>query len=445
MNGKEIVSKIQQKMRDHHDLFSRAIPLIASENVTSLEVREATLCDFSHRYAEGWPGERVYAGCQHLDEVEFICMDLAKEVFGAKFADVRPISGVVANLVLYSAFSNPGDISMSISIPNGGHISTGPLLTQTGNFMGGTAGAVRGLNVQYIPFNRRELVIDVEKAEEAIKELKPKLLHFGASVFLFPHPVKELAPVAKDLGATVTYDAAHVSGLIACGYFQNPLQEGAMAMSFSTHKTMFGPQHGCVVASTDDPEITDKIKRATFPGLTSNHHLHNVAGLAIALAEIKEFGKAYGGQIIKNSQALAQALEKEGFNVVGKDKGYTKSHTLLVDVSPLQEKAGLGKDIEEALEKADIILNRNLLPWDGLEGRNYLNPGGIRMGTSEVTRIGMKEAEMKEIAKFMRRVVIDREEPTKVAKDVNSFRKAYQKLHYCFSSNEDAYRYIEIS
>ena len=444
MNSQDIVKKIRQKMKEHHELFSRAIPLIASENITSKEVREATLCDFSHRYAEGWPGERVYAGNKHVDEVEFICMDLAKEVFNAKFADVRPISGVVANLVLYSAFTNPGDISMSISIPCGGHISTGPLTTSKGAFMGGTAGAVRGLNVQYIPFDRRGLEIDAEKAEEAIKELKPKLLHFGASVFLFPHPVEKLAPVAKDLGATVTYDAAHVSGLIACGYFQDPLKEGAQAMSFSTHKTMFGPQHGCVVSSTDEEEVTEKIKRATFPGMTSNHHLHNVAGLAIALAEIKEFGKDYGGQIIKNSHALAKALEGEGFTVCAKEKGYTKSHTLLVDVSPLQEKAGLGKDIEEDLEKADIILNRNLLPWDMFEGRNYLNPGGIRMGTSEVTRLGMKEAEMKEIATFMRRIVIDREDVKKVAKEVNGFRSNYQKLHYCFSSNEDAYDYIEL-
>ncbi|MHA1124599.1 MAG: serine hydroxymethyltransferase, partial [Candidatus Heimdallarchaeota archaeon] len=204
------------------------------------------------------------------------------------------------------------------------------------------------------------------------------------------------------------------------------------------------PQHGCVVASTDDEEFTNKIKRATFPGMTSNHHLHNVAGLAIALAEIKEFGKDYGGQVIKNAQSLAKYLEDEGFTVCAKDKGYTKSHTLLVDVSPLQEKAGLGKDIEERLEIADIILNRNLLPWDMWEGRNYLNPGGIRLGTSEITRLGMKEPEMKEIAKFMRRVVIDREDPKKVAKDVNDFRSQYQKLHYCFSSNEDAYKFIEI-
>lgn len=430
-------------MKEHHDLFARAIPLIASENVTSLEVREATVSDFMHRYAEGWPGERVYAGCQYIDDVEFMCMDLAKEVFGAKFADVRPISGVVANLVLYAAFSQPGDISMSISIPCGGHISTGPMYTKSGNVMGGTAGAVRGLDVKYIPFDRRELVIDTEKAEEAIKELEPKLLHFGASVFLFPHPIKELAPVAKDLGGTVTYDAAHVSGLIACGYFQDPLNEGADAMSFSTHKTLFGPQHGTVVAATDDEEVTEKIKRATFPGLTSNHHLHNVAGLAIALAEIKEFGKEYGAQVIKNAQAIAKALEAEGFTVCGKDRGYTKSHTILVDISPLEEKAGLGKDIEEDLEKADIILNRNLLPWDMFEGRHYMNPGGIRLGTSEITRLGMKESEMKEIAKFIRRVVIDREDPKKVAKEVNDFREDYQTIHYCFTPEEQAYKYKE--
>ncbi|GAI31234.1 unnamed protein product [marine sediment metagenome] len=141
---------------------------------------------------------------------------------------------------------------------------------------------------------------------------------------------------------------------------------------------------------------------------------------------------------------LNRALEEEGFEVCGKENGYTKSHTLLVNISELQEKAGLGKDIEEDLERADIILNRNLLPWDMFEGRNYLNPGGIRMGISEVTRLGMKEGEMKAIAHLIRRVVIDREDPKKVAKDVNNFRKDFQKLHYCFSSNEDAYKYIEI-
>ena len=212
-------------------------------------------------------------------------------------------------------------------------------------------------------------------------------------------------------------------------------------MQMSTHKTMTGPQHGMVLAKK---ELGDSIKQATFPGLTSNHHLHNVAGLAIALAELKKFGKAYAGQIIKNSKALGQALYERGFNVLGEEKGFTESHTLLVDITNFKNRVGLGHDIEKRLEEANIIINRNLLPWDISEGRNYLNPGGIRLGTSELTRLGMKESEMQVVADFIKRVVVDKEDPKKIASEVAEFRKDFQKIHYCFESELEAYEYVEL-
>ncbi|MBS7288823.1 MAG: aminotransferase class I/II-fold pyridoxal phosphate-dependent enzyme, partial [Candidatus Freyarchaeota archaeon] len=307
--------------------------------------------------------------------------------------------------------------------------------------LGGTAGSVHGLNVEYFVFDKEEMNIDVEASAEKIVEIKPKLLLFGASVFLFPHPVRELSKVARDVEAYVAYDAAHVAGLIAAGYFQDPLREGADVMSMSTHKTLPGPQHGLVASKEEHAEA---IKRAIFPGLTSNHHLHNVAALAIALAEFMKYGREYAGQIIRNSKALAKALHDGGFDVVGKHKGFTESHTLVVDVSGFKDSVGLGGDIEKLLEKAGIIVNRNLLPWDSSEGRSYINPGGIRLGTSEVTRIGMKEKEMKQIADFMVRVVIDGESPEKVRREVAEFRRDYQKVHYCFDSVTEAYEYIEI-
>lgn len=423
-------------LRMHHEWFHETIPLIASENVPSPAVREALTSDFGNRYAEGWPGERVYAGCSYIDQVEFICLDLMKRLFDAEFVDVRPISGVVANLVVYSAFTEPGDIMMALSIPCGGHITMGK------KKLGGTAGAVRGLEVNYLALDYKELNIDIDKTEQRVHRLvekgtPPKLVMFGASVFPFPHPVKELADVFHDAGATVGYDAAHVAGLIAGGSFQDPLREGADVMSLSTHKTLFGPQHGGV-ASWE--KYAEQIKRAAFPGMLSNHHLHAVAGVAVACAEMLEFGREYTRQVIKNAKALGQALHERGLNVLAEHKGFTKSHVVLIDIT----KHGDGGTIEGELEKANIIINRNLLPWDIKEGRHFEHPGGIRLGTSEVTRLGMGESEMMEIAEFVKRVIVDKEDPKNVAKDVVDFRGDFQKVHYCFESATEAYEYVKI-
>jgi len=423
-------------LQKHHEWFKRSIPLIASENIPSLAVREALISDFGNRYAEGWPGERVYAGCTYIDQVELICIELAKRLFKAEFVDVRPISGVVANLVAYTAFTEPGDYMLALSIPSGGHISTGK------KSLGGTAGAVRDLNVEYMPLDERELNINVDetikKTDTLVKEgHSPKIIMFGGSVLPFPHPVKELEGYFHEHGATVVYDAAHVAGLIAGGIFQDPLREGADAVTLSTHKTLPGPQHGMVVSWEKYAEV---IKKATFPGLVSNHHLHSMAGVAVVLAEMLEFGKAYAEQIVRNAKALGQALYEKGFNVLAEHKGFTDSHVLLIDIT----KEGDGGTIEKQLEKASIIINRNLLPWDIREGRHFMHPGGIRLGTSEVTRLGMKEKDMVEIADFIKRVILDKEPSEKVSEEVSEFRKDFQTIHYCFEKRTEAHSYIKL-
>lgn len=420
----------------HHRWFQQCIPLIASENVPSPAVREAANTDFGNRYAEGWPGERVYAGCRFIDQVEFKCIDLMKRLFNAEFVDVRPISGVVANLAVYTAFTEPGNTLLALSIPCGGHITSGK------KELGGTAGAVKGLIVEYLPLDYKELNIDVDRAKSKVQELAregrpPKFVMFGASVFPFPHPVKELVETIHSVNATVGYDAAHVAGLIAGGQFQDPLKEGADVVSLSTHKTFFGPQHGGILSWEKNAE---KIKKATFPGMVSNHHLHAVAGLTIACAEMLQFGKDYANQIVRNAKALAQALYQRGFNVLAEHKGFTQSHVILIDITKL----GDGGTIEETLEKANIIINRNLLPWDIKEGRHFMHPGGIRMGVSEVTRLGMEDLEMTEVAEFIKRVIMDKESPEKVGIDVAEFRKDYQKVHYCFENATEAYKYVRI-
>jgi len=423
-------------MKEHHRWFSESIPLIASENIPSAAVREALMSDFGNRYAEGWPGERVYAGCVYIDQVELICNELAKKVFRSEFADCRATSGVVANLAIYAAFSQPGDYMIAASIPNGGHISHG----KKENF--GTAGLVHGLNIEYYPFSKEEMTIDVDETKKKVQEMardgkSPKLGMFGGSLFLFPHPVKELANFMHDHGIYINYDGAHVAGLIAGGEFQDPLKEGADSMTMSSHKTLWGPQGGIIVSLEKHAE---PIKKAVFPGNTSSHHLHHVAGKAIALAESLQFGKDYAKQVIKNARALAGELVGFGFGVLGEKKGYTASHQIAVDVS----KFGDGGTIEKDLEKANIILNRQLLPGDIKAGRHYMHPSGVRIGVPEITRLGMKESEMKEVAGFIKRVVVDKQDPHIVAKDVADFRKQFRRLHYAFDNTIGAYEYISL-
>ncbi|MGQ0796101.1 MAG: serine hydroxymethyltransferase [Nitrosopumilaceae archaeon] len=433
---KKSYKEILSMLKEHNNWFENSIPLIASENIPSPAVREATISDFANRYAEGWPGERVYAGCTFIDKVEFKCIDLAKKLFKAQFVDVRPISGVVANLSIYSAFTNPGDVMLAPSIPSGGHISHGK------KEHSGTAGLVHGLDIEFYPFDAEEMSLDVDKTKQKVVELEkagrlPKLAMFGGSVFLFPHPVKELADFLKGYKMFINYDGAHVAGLIAGGQFQDPLREGADAMTMSTHKTLFGPQGGMVVSFE---KYADEIKKATFPGMTSNHHLHHVAGKAIAFAEMIEFGKKYASQVVKNAKALAQALNSFGFGVLGEKRGFTKSHQIVLNVLSF----GDGGVIEADLEKANIIVNRQLIPGDIKAGRNYFHPGGIRLGVAELTRLGMKESEMKQVAEFIKKVVIDKKDRKKVVSEVKLFRKDYQKVHYCFENKTGAYEYIKL-
>ena len=433
---REYYDQVFQLLEKHHQWFGEAVPLIASENISSPAVHEAVATDFAHRYAEGWPGERVYAGCTYIDQVELIAIDLVKKLFNAEFVDVRPISGVVANLVVYTAFAQPDDYMYALPIPCGGHISMGK------KRLGGTAGAVRGLNVEYLAYDHNELNIDVDKTKKSVEELvrqghKPRMIVFGGSVLPFPHPVKELGDYFHSLDGVVVYDAAHVAGLIAGGLFQDPLREGADAVTASTHKTFPGPQHGMVLSWE---RYSDQIKAATFPGMVSNHHLHNVAGLAVAACEMIEFGEEYAKQIVKNAKALGQALYERGIRVLAEHKGFTESHVLLLDIT----KHGDGGEIEKTLEKANVIVNRNLLPWDIKEGRHFMHPGGIRLGTSEVTRLGMREEDMDDIAEFIERVMVDREDPSRVKRDVAEFRRGFQKIHYCFETVREAYEYLKI-
>lgn len=434
--ARESYSRVFGMLRDHNKLFENSIPLIASENVPSPAVREAMISDFGNRYAEGWPGERVYAGCAYIDKVEIECMRLARRLFRAEFADVRPISGVVANLVVYSAFSSPGDVMLAPSIPAGGHISHGK------REHSGTAGLVHGLEIEFYPFDAAEMTIDVDKTKRKVGELDksgrlPKIAMFGGSLFLFPHPVRELGDFLKSYGMHVNYDAAHVAGLIAGRRFQDPMREGADTMTMSTHKTLFGPQGGLVLGRTEHAE---GIKKSTFPGMTSSHHIHHMAAKAVAFAEALEFGRDYAAEVIRNARILAESLSSHGFKVLGEGRGFTESHQIAVDVLEYSD----GGRVEADLEKANIIVNRQLIPGDIKAGRNYFHPGGIRLGVSEITRLGMGGPDVEEIASYIKQVIIDKKDPKKMLRKVRAFRREFQRVHFCFDKGLPAYEYVRL-
>lgn len=417
---------IRQKVMAHNDWFEGCIPMIASENLMSPLAKEMLISDFADRYAEGLPGKRYYQGNIYVDEVEIKAIELAKKIFNCGFADVRPISGTVANMAVLFAFAQPGDTITTCALAQGAHIST----CEFGAF------GQRGVKSVNYPFSTENMNLDVDGTIKMLKEVKPKVAQFGLSVFLFPPPLKELQDTFNEIGCLVWEDCAHVLGLIAGGQFQKPFEDGVNVVSSSTHKTFPGPNHGIVLGSNLTEDQEKALNKAVFPGVTSSHHLHAMAALAITLAEMDVYGKDYAAQACKNSRALGQALYELGVPVLCPDLGFTRSHAIAVDVS----KYGGGKDCAKLLEDANIICNKNMLPND----TSSVRPSGLRFGSQEMTRLGMKESEMKQVAEFIARVVVKKEDPAKVKEDVKAFKKDFASIQYCFNAGEPAYAYHKL-
>jgi glycine hydroxymethyltransferase len=430
MSWLDEIKYVRKQAKLNNKFFADSLPMIASENVLSPLCREMLISDFHGRYAEGTPGKRYYEGCEIFDRVEEKAIELAKKLFKCNFADVRSTAGTTANLAVLKALIKPGETACVLDLANGAHISFGKW---------GAAG-VRGINLISYPFNDEEMNIDVDGAVKLIKKVKPKLALNGRSVFLFPSPIKEIAEAAHDVGAYLIYDGAHVLGLIAGKQFQDPLKEGADLMSGSTHKTLPGPQGGVILSNhkgetDEDKSFLRKIGFGVFPGVSSSYHLHHVAAKAIAFAEHLEFGEEYAIQTIKNAQALAQNLFERGFEVFGEKLGFTKSHQILLSIGPKK-----GKEASKKLADSGIITNMNTIPGD----EDPLNPSGLRIGTPELTRIGMKEKEMQDIADFYMRALLKNENSTKIKADIKEFRKDFQEIHYCFKKGFRGYDYHKL-
>jgi glycine hydroxymethyltransferase len=384
---------------------TQTINLIASENTPSEAVRRVQISDLMGRYAEGHPNQgeqvnRYYQGTRHIDQIELLAEREIKELFGAKQADVRPISGNAANTAISLGWLRGGDTVIANSTDAGGHISHGAVgvfgrrIQNRGQSL--KVGSEKSINLHYLPLTPDHYHVDAAKTVELIEQVMPQMVILGKSLFLFPEPVEEIATACKALNIPLLYDGAHVLGLIAGGQFQDPLHQGATWLTGSTHKTFPGPQRGIILGNLD-PEDEKRYwpaaDRGVFPGSSSNHHLYSLPALVVATREMQAFGCEYALQTVRNAQALAKALDELGTPVEAREFGYTQSHQLAVNVADW----GGGVEVAKRLEANDIIVNYNMLPGD----TDPRHPSGLRVGVPEMTRFGMDESAMGELAQLM--------------------------------------------
>ena len=393
----------------------QCINLLAPEAPTTPTVRSLLATEVGTRAAEGHVGSvnRWFAGTKYIDEIESLCIELLKQVFHARYADHRLVASMIGNMVVYASMAQPGDTIMTVAQPFGGHSS---------NRQDGPAG-VRGLNIVDIPFDPTELTVDLDRFRAIAMEVRPKLVTLGLSMTLFPFPLREMREIVAEWGGDIFFDGAHQLGLIAGGQFQDPLNEGAAVLTGSAGKTFSGPQSGVIV--WNEERLTEPLTTAIFPVMAATHQVNRVAALAASAVDMLAYGQAYMAQIVRNAQALAAALERKGIPMLGSHKGFTQTHQAIADVRQF----GGGLEVAQRLARANIITNKNLIPSD--QPSDWDRPGGLRMGTIEVTRLGMREPEMEQIADFIARVLVDHRAPEMLVDDVTAFRGPYQTLYYC--------------
>ncbi len=433
----DLVLHLVEATRNHECYRdTECINLIASEGLKSPAVGQMqALCpDLEGRYAEGENDieghvkKRYYQGQKYMSQIEDIAADLMKSLFKCSWTDVRLVSGTHANLATFKGLSLAAKNRRMMVTPLscGAHIS---------HDYAGLAGSVLGLeNVNHV-YNINEFNIDPDKSAEVIRAAKPGIITFGGSLFLFPHPLKELRSVAEEVDAFVAYDASHVLGLVAGGVFQDPLKEGADFITSSTHKTFPGPQGGVILGNPSTQRLekaTKKIQFAVFPLSASNTHLSRLPALGITALEMKLFGADLAKQTVKNAQTAGQYLSENDVRVLCSSKGFTRSHQIAIDIRNF----GGGRKIAQDLEEANIILNKNLLPYDDQSNRD--NPSGLRIGFQDITRRGFGEGDVKHLCDLMLSVIKGKRRPTEVKPDVVALKKEFSQVKYGFQSLEDA-------
>jgi glycine hydroxymethyltransferase len=365
---------------DHETLRQHeGLEMIASENFVSEAVLEAAGSVFTNKYAEGYPGRRYYGGCEYSDVVENLARDRAKEIFGAEHANVQPHSGSQANAAAYAAVLQTGDVILGLDLAHGGHLTHGHKLSFSGKLYKPVFYAVR----------RDTELIDYDELEAIAEREKPKMIIGGGSAYPRLWDFARMRQIADKVGAVYVFDMAHIAGLVAGGVHPSPVPHAHITTT-TTHKTLRGPRAGLILCGKDLAAAVDK---AVFPGQQGGPLVHIVAAKAVAFGEaLRPEFKTYAAQIIANAKALAEAMQEAGFRLVS---GGTDNHLILVDVF---QKGILGSEAETALGKAGITVNKNAIPYDT---NPPLKPSGIRIGTPALTTRGMREGEMRQVAKWI--------------------------------------------
>ena len=357
------------------------IELIASENFVSETVMEANGTTLTNKYAEGYPSKRYYGGCEYVDVVETIAIERAKKLFGANFANVQPHSGAQANMAVFFALLTPGDTVLSMNLAHGGHLSHGSPVNMSGKYW----------NIVPYGVSEKTGTIDYEEVRRLALECMPKLILAGASAYPRVIDFKKFSDIAKEVGAYLMVDMAHIAGLVAAGVHPSPVPYADVTTT-TTHKTLRGPRGGLIL--TNDEEIAKLINKAIFPGIQGGPLMHTIAAKAVCFGEaLKPEFKAYAEQIIKNTAALANGLLVEGFKLVS---GGTDNHLMLVDLTGM--KVDTGKEAEHLLDEVGITSNKNAIPFDT---QKPFVTSGIRLGTAAVTSRGFKEEDLSEVAKLI--------------------------------------------
>lgn len=419
------IVEAQEQWRGQH-----TINLIASENTQSPAVRAIQNSDFMARYAEGHPNQgatvrRYYQGTQYIDQIETMARDELLALTRCRQADVRPISGNAANTAIALGYLRGGDTVIVNSTPAGGHISHntigvfGRRIQSRGLSL--SLDAPKHIPLYFFPLTEDMYHLDVQKSLDLIDQVSPRMLVLGKSLFLFPEPVRELAAMCRERKIPLLYDAAHVFGLILGGQFQDPWREGVTWVTASTHKTFPGPQRGVIVSdldADDEKAFWPAADRGVFPGSSSNHHLHTLPALLVAIREMRQHAVAYASQVVQNARALGKALDDAGIRVEAREFGYTASHQIAVHVAAY----GGGVAVAQRLEANNLIVNYNLLPFD----TDPRNPSGLRLGVQEMTRYGMQVPEMQQLAGLL----ADAIKGKPVQEAVRTFRAQFQTLQY---------------
>ena len=364
---------------------NRNIELIASENCVTEAVMAAMGSPLTNKYAEGYPGKRYYGGCEYVDVAENLARERAKELFGAEHANVQPHSGAQANMAVFFAAMQPGDTYLGMNLSHGGHLSHGSPVNISGKYF----------NVVPYGVDEKTQMIDYEAVRALAKEHKPKLILAGASAYPRKIDFEKFAEIAKEVGAYLMVDMAHIAGLVAAGLHPNPVPY-ADFVTTTTHKTLRGPRGGMILCKEEHAKMIDK---AIFPGIQGGPLMHVIAAKAVCLKEaLSPAFKTYQQQVLKNAQALSETLIGEGMQLVS---GGTDNHLMLVDLTNLDV---TGKDAEKMLDEVRITVNKNTIPF---ETRSPFITSGIRIGTPASTTRGMTEEDMREIGKLIKLTIAD--------------------------------------